>query len=168
MSGPPLEIHLENDAKPRACHTPAHVPIHWQKQVEADLIRDVRLGVLECVPFGEPVGWCHRMVVTRKQDGSPRRTVDLSPLNKYCKRETCATDTPFKLARRIPKGTFKTVTDAWNGYHGVPLGESDKHRLSLRLAGSDILEPLKALYHLVMVTIDDLQLFYLILKGEMC
>ena len=127
MSGPPLEIHLENDAKPRACHTPAHVPIHWQKQVEADLIRDVRLGVLERVPFGEPVSWCHRMVVTRKQDGSPRRTVDLSPLNKYCKRETCATDTPFKLARRIPKGTFKTVTDAWNGYHGVPLRESDKH-----------------------------------------
>ena len=36
-------------------------------------------------------------------------------------------DTPFKLARRIPKGTFKTVTDAWNGYHGVPLRESDKH-----------------------------------------
>ena len=36
--------------------------------------------------------------------------------------------------------------------------------LSLRLAGSDILEHLKALYHLVMVTIDDLQLFYLILK----
>ena len=67
------------------------------------------------------------MVVTRKQDGSPRRTVYLSPLNKYCKRETCATDTPFKLARRIPKGTFKTVTDAWNGYHGVPLRESDKH-----------------------------------------
>ena len=127
MSGFSLEIHLESDAKPRACHTPAHVPIHWQKQVEADLIRDEKLGVLERVPFGEPVSWCHRMVVTRKQDGSPRRTVDLSPLNKYCKRETCAMDTPFKLARRIPKGTFKTVTDAWNGYHGVPLRESDKH-----------------------------------------
>ena len=127
MSGPPLEIHLEDDAKPRAFHTPAHVPIHWQKHVEADLIRDEKLGVLERVPFGEPVIWCHRMVITRKQDGSPRRTVDLSPLNKYCKRETCASETPFKLARRIPKGTFKTVTDAWNGYHGVPLRESDKY-----------------------------------------
>ena len=54
MSGPPLEIHLEDDAKPCAFHTPAHVPIHWQKQVEADLIRDEKLGVLERVPFGEP------------------------------------------------------------------------------------------------------------------
>ena len=38
MSGPLLEIHLENDAKPRVCHTPANVPIHLQKQVEADVI----------------------------------------------------------------------------------------------------------------------------------
>ena len=38
MSGPPLEMHLENDAKPRACHTPAHMSIHWQKQVKVDLI----------------------------------------------------------------------------------------------------------------------------------
>ena len=67
------------------------------------------------------------MVVTRKQDGSPRGTVDLSPFNKYCKRETCATDAPFSLARRIPKGTFNTVRDAWNGYHGVLLRESEKH-----------------------------------------
>ena len=59
MSGPPLEIHFESDAKPRACHTPAHEPIHWQKQVEADLIRDEKLGVLERVPFGEPVSWYH-------------------------------------------------------------------------------------------------------------
>ena len=82
---------------------------------------------MERVPFDEPVIWCHRMVITRKQDASPRITVDLSPFNKYCKRETCASETLFKLARRIPKGKFKTVTDSWNGYHGVPLRESDWH-----------------------------------------
>ena len=103
ISEPPLEIHLESDAKPRACHTPAHVPSHWQKQVEADLIRYEKLGVMERVPFGEAVSWYHRMMATRKQNGSTRRTVDLSPLNKYCKRETCATDTPFKLERSIPR-----------------------------------------------------------------
>ena len=64
MSAPPLEIHLENDAKRRTCLTAAHVPIHLQKQVEAYLIRDEKLGFLECVPFGEPVSWCLRMVVT--------------------------------------------------------------------------------------------------------
>ena len=35
------------------------------------LLRDEALGVVERVPYGEPVTWCHRMVVTRKHDGSP-------------------------------------------------------------------------------------------------
>ena len=127
MDGPPLEIHLDPDVKPRVCHTPSSIPIHWQRKVLEDILRDIALGILERVPYGVPVTWCHRMVVTRKHDGTPRRTVDLSPLNRFCKRETYASETPFHLARRIPKGTYKTVTDAWNGYHSVPLREADWH-----------------------------------------
>ena len=127
MEGPPIEIHVEPTATPKACHTPAPVPLHWQRRVYEDLLRDEALGVIERVPYGEPVTWCHRMVITRKHDGSPRRTVDLSPLNKFCRRETFASETPFHLARRIPKDTWKTVTDAWNGYHSVPLRQSDRH-----------------------------------------
>ena len=56
----------------------------------------------------------------------PRRTVDLSPLKKFCQRETFATESPFHLARRIPGDTWKTVTDSWNGYHSVPLHVSDR------------------------------------------
>ena len=78
------------------------------------------------VPFGEPVEWCHRMVITRKHDGSPNRTVDLSPLNKDCKRETFSSESPFQDARLVPKkGTWETVTDAWNGFHGMQLRECD-------------------------------------------
>jgi len=127
MEGPAVEIHLDPTATPKACHTPANVPIHWQQRVYDDLLRDEALGVIERVPYGEPVTWCHRMVITRKHDGTPRRTVDLSPLNKFCQRETFAMESPFHLARRIPKNTWKTVTDAWNGYHSVPLRESDRH-----------------------------------------
>ena len=126
MDGPPVEIHLDPNAPPKACSTPANIPIHWQDQVYKDLLRDEALGVIERVPYGEPVEWCHRMVVTRKHNGSPRRTVDLSPLNQHCKRETHAMESPFHLARRVPKGAWKTVTDAWNGYHSVPLRESDR------------------------------------------
>ena len=103
------------------------MPLHWQDKVKSDLLRDESLGVIEKVPYGEPVKWCHRMVVTRKHDGSPRRTVDLSPLNKHCRRETFASESPFHIARRIPCDTWKTVCDAWNGYHSVPLREEDKH-----------------------------------------
>ena len=127
MEGPPIEIHVDPAATPKACHTPANIPLHWQQRVYDDLLRDEALGVIERVPYGEPVTWCHRMVITRKHDGSPRRTVDISPLNKFCQRETFAMESPFHLARRIPKDTWKTVTDAWNGYHSVPLRVSDRH-----------------------------------------
>ena len=67
------------------------------------------------------------VVVTRKHDGRPRRTVDLSPLNRFCKRETFSAESPFHITRRIPGKSWKTVTDAWNGYHSVPLRECDRH-----------------------------------------
>ena len=127
MTGPPMEIHLDSSAKSKPADKAAIVPLHWQKRVHEDLLRDEALGVIERVPYGVPSTWCHRMVITRKQDGSPRRTVDLSPLNRYCKRETFPSDSPFHLARRIPKGSWKTVCDAWNGYHSVPLRECDRH-----------------------------------------
>ena len=88
LVGPEMEIHIDDNATPSVCHTPATVPLHWQKKVYEDLLRDEALGVIERVPTGVPVTWCHRMVVTRKHDGTPRRTVDLSPLNKFCTRET--------------------------------------------------------------------------------
>ena len=127
MTGPPVEMHVDETAKPKTYHTAAPIPLHWQDQVLKDLERDEALGVIEKVPYGEPVTWCHRMVVTRKHDGSPRRIVDLSPFNRFCKRETFSAEAPFPLARRIPGKTWKTVTDAWNGYHSVPLRESDRH-----------------------------------------
>ena len=92
-------------ATPKACHTPTNIPLHWQQWVYDDLLRDGALGVMERVPYGEPVTWCHRMVITRKHDGSPRRTVDISPLNKFCQREAFTMESPFQLARRIPKDT---------------------------------------------------------------
>ena len=53
--------------------------------------------------------------------------VDLSPLNKYCKREVHASKTPFNLAHSVPHNSFKTVLDAWNGYHSVPIAKEDCH-----------------------------------------
>ena len=118
---------MEPTATTKGCHIPASIPLHWQQQVYEDLLRDEALGVIKRVPYGEPLTWCHHMVITRKHDGSPRRTVDLSPPNKYCKRETFASVSPFHLVHRTPKDAWKTVTDAWNGYHSVPLRKSDQH-----------------------------------------
>ena len=127
MVGPPIQIHIDPDAKPVNLKTPAPVPLHWQEQVKKDLLRDVELGVIEPVPHGEPTKWCFRMVISRKHDGGPRRTVDLSPLNKFCQREVHHSKSPFTLARSGPNNAVKTVCDVWNGYHSVPLREEDRH-----------------------------------------
>ena len=113
--------------KPVAHHTTVTVPLHWQDEVKARLDQDVRLGVLEPVPIWEPVTWCHRMVVCAKKNGKPRRTVDFQQLNKHATRETHHTPSPFHQARLVPHGTKKTVLDAWNGYHSVPLHCDDRH-----------------------------------------
>ena len=77
MHGPPLEFHLKEEIHPTVVYTPAAVPIHWTAKVKADLDRDVALNVLEKVGPNEPITWCHRMVICRKHNGDPRRTVDL-------------------------------------------------------------------------------------------
>ena len=95
MEGPPLQLMVDPNAKPVAVHTPVPVPIHWQHDVKMGLDRDVRLGVIEPVPIGEPVKWCHRMVVCAKKNGKPRRTVDLQALNAHATRKTHHTQSPF-------------------------------------------------------------------------
>ena len=70
------------------------------------------------------------MLATRKDDGSPRRLVDLSPLNKYCKREVHTSKAPFNLAKSVPSNSVKTVVDAWNGYHAIPVKGSDRKYLT--------------------------------------
>jgi len=67
------------------------------------------------------------MVVTSKKNGKPRRTVDLQKLKDATLRETHFTPTPFKIVSVTPSKTFKTVVDAWNGYHSLPLSEDAKN-----------------------------------------
>jgi len=127
MNSPPLRLMIDPDAIPVAHHTPVPVPIHWHDRVKEMLDQDVNLGVIEPVPIGEPVTWCHRMVVCAKKDGSPRRTVDFQSLNKYATRETHHTKSPFHQARSVPRDKKKTVFDCWNGYHSIPLHPDDRH-----------------------------------------
>ena len=127
MEGSPMRLMIDPKAKPTAYHSPIPVPIHWQDDVKAGLDRDVRLGVLELVPVGEPVTWCHRMVICAKKNGKPRRTIDFQSLNTHATRETHHTQSPFHQARSVPHGKKKTVFDAWNGYHSVSLHPDDRH-----------------------------------------
>ena len=130
ITGPELKFHVDSSASFNIAHTPAMVPLHDMEEVKRQIDVDIALDVLEKVPYGEPSICCHRMVVTRIADGSPRRTVDMSSLNKCCFRETHHVKPPFLQARSIPRNTWKSVTDAWNGYHSVPLREEDRYLIT--------------------------------------
>ena len=95
------------------------------KPVKEGLDKDEKLGVIEKVPLREPVTWCAKMICVPKKDGQPRRTVDFQALNKAAYRQTHATIAPFQQATSIPKDTYKSVLDAWEGYHSIPLDQDD-------------------------------------------
>ena len=62
-----------------------------------------------------------------KKNGTPRRTVHFQAQNTHAVRETHHTQSPFHQARSVPHGTKKTVFDAWNRYHSIPIREEDRH-----------------------------------------
>ena len=128
MTGlPPLRIHIKDDAMPVAIHKPSTIPVHWAEQVKAELEQDIQLGVLERVPSNTPSTWCSRMHVVGKKLGNPRRVVDLREVNAATSRQTHSTEPPFKQAMSVPPNTWRYTTDAWNGYHSIPLDEKDRH-----------------------------------------
>ena len=126
---PPLKLFIDPKAVPVAIHKPRPVPIHFQAKVKAGLDRDVALGVLEKVPVGVPTTWCSPMLVTPKKNGEPRRVVDLQALNLASVRQTHATESPYHQAVGIPGGTYKTILDAYEGYHSVPVSPEQTHYL---------------------------------------
>ena len=122
VSGPPVKLAI----KPRAsfpCHIkPYRVPLHWKKEVEDGLQRDLNMGIIEKVPANTPAICCHRMVVTSKPGSpKPRRTVDMSALKEASYRLTHPGAPPFLEAQSVPENSYKTVTDAWQGFHMIPV-----------------------------------------------
>ena len=121
ITGTPLQLHMDPNATPVACHKIIPVPLHWHDKVKADIESDVRRGILERVPDNTPAVWQSRMVITGKANGEPRRTVDYQALNKHSTRQTFPVESPFTLASRVPSGKKKSVFDVTNGYHSVEI-----------------------------------------------
>ena len=67
MDTQPAHIHLKPDATPHATHVPIPIPHHWKNEIKESIEADVKKGIIEPVPIGEPVAWCAQMVVIPKK-----------------------------------------------------------------------------------------------------
>ena len=126
MTGEPMHIHFKPGHVPHAVHTPLPIPLHLEKSIKDGLDNDEAAGIIEKVPEGVPVQHCSHLVAQQKKNGSARRTVGYQKINKDSLRETHYTLTPFEIVSTLPTNTYKTVCDAWNGYHSMPLAEESR------------------------------------------
>ena len=126
MKGPPMRIHLRQDAQPFAIHTPRQVPLAYKEQVKKELENMVTQGII--TPAGDhPSPWCHPLVAVPKPNGGVRITTDLSKLNSQVSRPAHPSPTPFAAIRSIPPGSkFFTTVDALHGYWQLELAEEDQ------------------------------------------
>ncbi|MPC45839.1 hypothetical protein E2C01_039545 [Portunus trituberculatus] len=92
-------------------------PATFYNEVCYQLDEDVAKGIIKEVPAGEPTESCMCMVMVPQIDGRSCRTVNFQKLNRACLCETHHSRLPFNLITSIPKHTYKTVTDAFAGYH---------------------------------------------------
>ena len=94
MVGPPMRIHLREDAQPFAIHTPRQIPLAYQETVSQELLSMEAQGII--APTGDtPSAWCHPLVAVPKPNGGVRITTDLSKLNSQVSRPAHPSPTPF-------------------------------------------------------------------------
>ena len=67
MNTTPMRLMINDKAVPRVHHKPHTVSLHHQGAVKEDIDADCALGILEPVPIGDPVTWCHQMVIGTKE-----------------------------------------------------------------------------------------------------
>ena len=143
-----------------AHHSPIPVPLHWQDDIKAGMNRDVRLGVLEPVPIGEPVTWCHGFWVwvchLRQTEWQARKNNRHPTPEPPCHERNTSHQSPFHQARSVPQGKKKTVFDAWNAYHSTLMTDTTPH-LSPLGAATDIARLLKATSPRTMDTPEDMR-----------
>lgn len=124
-----MRLMVDPDAGQVAHHTPVPVPLHWQDQVKAGLDQDFALGVIEPVPVGKPLTWCHSMVVCAKR----WQALTHSRLPST-ERPRCPGNPPHP--KPFPPSTLHTKWHKWQkpcltagmaGYYSIPLHEHDWH-----------------------------------------
>ena len=106
MKVPEMIVELKDEYKNISAKKTTRViptPLALRDQTQKDLDNAVRKGILEEVSGDNNHDlWLAPMIVVPKRDNTPRRVVDFSTLNRFCKRSAEATMDTQRMATAVP------------------------------------------------------------------
>ncbi|KAL6482004.1 hypothetical protein MHYP_G00100840 [Metynnis hypsauchen] len=121
----PVEIVLQDDAKPYSVHTARRIPLPLVPLVKKELHRMESEGIIEKVT--KPTEWCAAMVpVLKPNKKEVRCCADLRKLNRAVKHEKNVLPTVEEILPRLVGSTVFTTLDAASGFYQIPLYEDSK------------------------------------------
>ena len=129
---PPVKLWVdEQKYVPRKITQASQVPIHLQEAAKASIQQDIDTGLIEKVAIEDNKWGTSRQVIVAKptKPGEPvkiRRTVDYKSLNAFINPSVWHCDPPMAQAERVKGSSYKTVIDARDGFHSVPLHDDSK------------------------------------------
>ena len=125
MSTTPVDIRLEEGAKPFCVYTARQIPFAFRDQVKQQLEDMESQSIIEKVT--EPSEWCHPVVIVDKKGTDEKRlTVDLTKLNRQVERKVHNSSNAREVLSEVKNARIFTTIDAHKGYWQVPLTESAK------------------------------------------
>ena len=124
MVGPPVHIHLKDNAIPFRVSVARQVPLRFQEKADVAIqqLLDAKI-IAKCT---NPTTWCSPGFFVVKGDGQSIRLVtDYTKLNSYVQRPVHPFPSVIDILRAIPStAKFFAKFDAVNGYFQIPLDEA--------------------------------------------
>ena len=121
-----FEIHVDENVEPVA-QAPRRIPFHIRKQVENELDRLEKEGIIEKVDG--PTPWVSQIVAAPKPNNPKeiRLCVDLRQVNKAVKRQRNPTPTIEEVTSDLNGATVFSKLDLRAGYHQVELKPASRY-----------------------------------------
>lgn len=121
VKGEPINIKLKEGTVPYCLTAPRHVPLPLYEELNKEIRRMEKLGVIRKVD--EPTDWCRPIVIVPKPNGTNRLCIDLTKLNQGVERELYQLES---VDETIAKLGDECVVMSNSRYWQVPLNEESQ------------------------------------------
>ena len=118
------------------CVPHRRIPYNQHKEVKEHIKKLLNAGIIResSSPYAAPI------CIVRKKDGSMRMCIDYRLLNKKTNFDAYNIPRVEEAVEALKGSKYYTTLDAAQGYHQVPIAESDKHKTAFRVGTGGLFE----------------------------